>query len=219
MTKAKIVVRVLAIVFIIGLTIGFLPALASSKKEKTVTIYRDVWGVPHIYGDTEKAVFFAFGYAQAEDHLLTILQFYRQATGTLAEAFGPGPNNVNIKSDFNMKLFGIPQRFEENWDLLDPDVEKMTKAFADGINAYIDEHKSELPTWATTEPAYPVKATHVLAWAQLIAFGVEWQSISADLNTGKILAALGPETYNILYPPITMYHQQLIPALSSVRDL
>ena len=34
-----------------------------------VTIYRDEWGVPHIYASTEEDAIFAMGYCQAQDRL------------------------------------------------------------------------------------------------------------------------------------------------------
>jgi len=36
------------------------------------TLYRDTWGVPHVYADTEAAGYYALGYAQAEDRLADI---------------------------------------------------------------------------------------------------------------------------------------------------
>jgi acyl-homoserine lactone acylase PvdQ len=32
-----------------------------------VTIYRDSFGIPHVFGETDAATTFGFGYAQAED--------------------------------------------------------------------------------------------------------------------------------------------------------
>ena len=32
-----------------------------------VTIHRDIWGVPHVYGATDRDAAFGFAYAQAED--------------------------------------------------------------------------------------------------------------------------------------------------------
>ena len=37
-----------------------------------VTIYRDNWGVPHIYGETDQDAAFGLGYAHAEDDFETI---------------------------------------------------------------------------------------------------------------------------------------------------
>ncbi|MBC8233045.1 penicillin acylase family protein [bacterium] len=62
--------------------------VAYGQSEQQVTIYRDTYGVPHIYGDSEEAVAYGHGYAQAEDRLETLLKAYRKAEGTMAEAFG-----------------------------------------------------------------------------------------------------------------------------------
>jgi acyl-homoserine lactone acylase PvdQ len=35
----------------------------------SVTIYRDNWGVPHIYAEREEDGFYGLGYAQAQDRL------------------------------------------------------------------------------------------------------------------------------------------------------
>ena len=51
-------------------------------------LYRDEWGVPHIYADNKRAMAFAFGYAQAEDHLEAMLLAYRMANGRAAEVLG-----------------------------------------------------------------------------------------------------------------------------------
>ncbi|MFO7975486.1 MAG: penicillin acylase family protein, partial [Candidatus Hydrogenedentota bacterium] len=40
---------------------------------------RDSWGVPHVYADTPRALAFAFGYAQAEDRLETVMRAYRMS--------------------------------------------------------------------------------------------------------------------------------------------
>ena len=69
------------------LLISIFLTLTCSKTTQT-TIYRDTWGIPHIYSNSEANLAFAFGYAQAEDRLIQILRSYRYAEGTLAEAFG-----------------------------------------------------------------------------------------------------------------------------------
>jgi len=52
------------------------------------TLYRDEWGVPHVYARDPRALAFAFGYAQAEDHLEPMLFAYRVANGRAAEIAG-----------------------------------------------------------------------------------------------------------------------------------
>ena len=51
----------------------------------TVAIDRDDFGVPHITGDTEAAVFFGQGFATGQDRLFQLETFWRTATGRLAE--------------------------------------------------------------------------------------------------------------------------------------
>ena len=40
--------------------------------EFNVTIYRDTWGVPHIFGETDADVAYGLAYAHAEDDFKTI---------------------------------------------------------------------------------------------------------------------------------------------------
>ena len=39
-----------------------------SSLAKSVTIYRDAWGVPHIDAPTDEGVVFGFAFAQCEDY-------------------------------------------------------------------------------------------------------------------------------------------------------
>ncbi len=53
-----------------------------------VEIVRDVHGIPHIYAQSEPDLFFAMGYAMAQDRLWQ-MEFYRRVgTGRLAEILG-----------------------------------------------------------------------------------------------------------------------------------
>lgn len=38
------------------------------KMARSVTVYRDTWGVPHVFGPTDASVVFGLAYAQAEDN-------------------------------------------------------------------------------------------------------------------------------------------------------
>ena len=58
------------------------------KIANSVTIYRDNWGVPHVYGPTDYSVMFGFMYAQAEDNFWQIEDSYIQAIGRASEVYG-----------------------------------------------------------------------------------------------------------------------------------
>jgi acyl-homoserine lactone acylase PvdQ len=52
-------------------------------------IVRDQRGVPHVQADNDHDLFFAFGYAVAQDRLFQLDYLRRKAQGTLAEVLGP----------------------------------------------------------------------------------------------------------------------------------
>ena len=71
---------------------------------KRVTIIRDNWGIPHIYGKTDADVVFGALYAQAEDDFHRVERNYINAMGRLAETAG----EKEIWRDLRMKLFIDP---------------------------------------------------------------------------------------------------------------
>src|SRR3954449_542411 len=64
-------------------------ALAASAASP-VTIYRDTYGVPHIYGKTDADTAFGLMYAQAEDNFWQLEQGFIRTLGRSAEIEGPG---------------------------------------------------------------------------------------------------------------------------------
>ena len=73
-------------VLLLGLTAT--SARVAAGADEATTIYRDEFGIPHIFAPTLNDAAFAVGYAQAEDRLEELLKNYRRATGTMAEVFG-----------------------------------------------------------------------------------------------------------------------------------
>jgi len=55
---------------------------------RSVTIYRDNYGVPHVYGPSDAGCVFGFAYAQAEDNFWQVEDNYIQALGRGAEVNG-----------------------------------------------------------------------------------------------------------------------------------
>src|SRR5207247_10091584 len=70
------------------LSVAWLPQAAASETNEA-TLYRDEFGIPHVFAPTLEAAAYAVGYAQAEDRLEELLKNYRRANGTMAEVFGP----------------------------------------------------------------------------------------------------------------------------------
>jgi len=65
----------LLIIFLVSSTCVVAQRPASSDPNalaRTVTIYRDRYGVPHVFGATDASTVFGFAYAQAEDNFWQI---------------------------------------------------------------------------------------------------------------------------------------------------
>ncbi|HEV8167708.1 MAG TPA: penicillin acylase family protein, partial [Pyrinomonadaceae bacterium] len=52
---------------------------------KNVTIYRDTYGVPHVFGSTDASTVFGFAYAQAEDNFWRVEENFIMALGRASE--------------------------------------------------------------------------------------------------------------------------------------
>ncbi len=129
-----------------------LPALQTEVK-----VHRDEYGVPHIFADNEHDLFFANGYVQAQDRLWEIMFFRAIATGRLSEMFGnigiPGTTIMGMKLstyeiDKRMRIMGMRHIGEAGEALLaesQPELLAQMQAFCDGVNAYLESHRDELP--------------------------------------------------------------------------
>ena len=151
-----------------ALILVFAAALSGADLAKQVTIYRDNYGVPHIVGETEEAAFFGYGYAQAEDHLERMMLQYRDAQGRRAEvqgfaALGDGylhfiPYEYRWDVDYLQRLLRTKKCVVENKNKIDPNVYKILEAFAGGVNAYIGEHRANIPAWIDSVSAEDIEA-------------------------------------------------------------
>src|SRR5271166_2005130 len=77
--------------FLPVLLLTFAAATAAPNLDRvanSITIYRDTYGVPHIYGPTDASCVFGYAYAQAEDNFWQIEDSYLRALGRASEVAG-----------------------------------------------------------------------------------------------------------------------------------
>lgn len=106
-----------------------------------VTIIRDRWGIPHIYGVSDADTVFGTLYAQAEDDFNRVETNYINAMGRLAEAEGEG----QLYRDLRMKLFIDPADMQAQFDASPDWLQELMVAFADGLNYYLHTHPEVEP--------------------------------------------------------------------------
>jgi penicillin amidase len=120
---------------------------------RNVTIYRDTYGVPHVFGRTDASTVFGFAYAQAEDNFWRIEENYMAAIGRSAEVYG----ERRVERDRVNRALEIPRLAQEEYKRLDPHTRSLCDAFADGLNYYLRRHPEVKPRLlAKFEPWYPL---------------------------------------------------------------
>jgi penicillin amidase len=120
---------------------------------KQVTIYRDTYGVPHVWGRTDAAAVFGFAYAQAEDNFPRVERNYLFAIGRSAEVFGTS----GLEIDRLNRALEIPRLAQEEYARLDAHTRSLCDAFAAGLNYYLKQHPEVRPLLLTNfEPWYPL---------------------------------------------------------------
>lgn len=172
-----------------------------------VTVYRDTYGVPHVYADSLDAASFALGYVSAEDRLWQMDVFRHAARGTLAEFVGAGENDEFLMMDIQTRREGYTEaeilamhdQLDERFGAVGEQVQSGLQAYADGVNAYIQEVKTtradERPVEyeATGNPApqhpesWEVADTLFLVVLQLRVFG---ETAGFELENAAVVSHL-----------------------------
>ncbi|MEZ5488699.1 MAG: penicillin acylase family protein [Gammaproteobacteria bacterium] len=106
-----------------------------------VTIIRDEWGVPHIYGETDADAVFGVMYAQAEDDFNRVEVNYLNAMGLLAQAEG----EREIYRDLRMRLFIQPEEMQRLYAEAPEWLSRLMDAYADGLNYFLYTHPEVEP--------------------------------------------------------------------------
>ncbi|MDR7049321.1 acyl-homoserine-lactone acylase [Duganella sp. 3397] len=159
---------------------------------KRVTILRDRWGIPHVYGNSDADAVFGLLYAQAEDDFRRVERNYINALGRLAEVEG----EAELYRDLRMKLFINPDFLKAQYQQSPAWLKKLMVAFADGLNYYL----------ATHPDVKPDLITHFEPW---MALAFSEGSIGGDIETIdlKQLEALYEHGAHPMMAPILLADQ------------
>ncbi len=114
---------------------------AWEKRAQGITIIRDTWGIPHVYGKTDADAVFGVAYAQAEDDFNRVETNFINGIGRLAEAEG----EKEIYRDLRMKLFIDPEDMKAQYQKSPAWLKLLMDAWADGLNYYLRTHPAVTP--------------------------------------------------------------------------
>lgn len=106
----------------------------------TTRVYRNSFGIPHIVASSEDDLFFAQGFAHAQDRLWQMDLWRRAGRGTLAEVLG----RDLVDTDLYMRAVDIPAIAREQVKTMSPASKRILKAYASGVNAFIESKAHNL---------------------------------------------------------------------------
>lgn len=178
-----------AIVGVIGALALALPALAQTlpgtgPDEGKTVIYRDTWGVPHIYAPTAAAGMYAMGWAQAEDRPEELLKNLLRGTGESALFEGPG----GVEGDRVARMWRHYELAQKGMDSVDPAVRSHMEAFAAGVNAFYTAHPDDVPAWWGERQ---VDAAMLVAFGRLFLYSWSVDDGFGDLKRAGIEPNIG----------------------------
>jgi len=140
----------MAIVLLMAASSG----MAQSKQlAQQVTIYRDAYGTPHVFGRSDASTVFGFAYAQAEDNFPQMEENFILALGRGSEAHG----EQFLEDDELNRTLEVERRAREDYEQGSAKLRELCKAFAHGVNHYLEHHAEVKPQLLMRiEPWYPL---------------------------------------------------------------
>lgn len=114
--------------------------LTDAALDGPVRVYRDGWGVPHVYATTRHDAFYAQGWMTANDRLLQMHLFRMAGAGRMAEVPFMGPGD--LAGDVYMRTLDLRGTAAAAWTMLqeDPDAAdtvEVLESYAEGVNAFV----------------------------------------------------------------------------------
>ena len=140
-----LLVVVVAVVGLLGAITGrALPQTSGSLRapglQAEASIVRDVNGIAQIVADNPHDLFFAQGYAHAQDRFWQMEVWRHIGAGRLSELFGKS----TLKTDEFIRTLGWRQAAQRDLDASTPELRAVLQAYADGVNAWLTANQGKL---------------------------------------------------------------------------
>src|SRR5262245_26792383 len=147
---------------------------AGADTGRTV-LYRDTWGVPHIYTPSIAAGLYAQGWAQAEDRPEQLLLNLKMGMGEFASVVG----EAGVETDLRSHLWDHYGVAKAHFETLLPEVREHLEAFVAGINDWYTAHPADVPAWWGERKVDPYM---VVAFGRLFVYNWSIDEVYGDLE-------------------------------------
>ena len=186
--------------------------------ENPVDIYRDSFGIPNIYAQTAHDLYFAQGYVHAQDRFWQ-MDFWRHiGSARLSEMFG----DSQLDTDIFLRTLGWARVAQEVIDSMPADELAILQAYADGVNAYLADHKGaalslEYAVLKLQNSGYapePWQPLHTLTWINVMAWSLGETRMNLEIERAVLMKSLTAEQIAELFPPYPSDHPLVVPDYS-----
>jgi len=183
-------------------------AVTLAGLQDQVEIFRDEFGVPHIYANNLPDLYFAQGYVHAQDRFWQ-MEFWRHTgQGRLSEIVG----SATIDSDKFIRTMGWNRMAETTTNYYKeqaPEFYAIMEAYSAGVNAYLAEN----PTPGSISINYPILQLSQGEWeiepwtpVNTVSWGVVMSDVLSrdmfrEIDYANMVAQFGEETTFTLSPP------------------
>ncbi|MBN1311828.1 MAG: penicillin acylase family protein [Anaerolineae bacterium] len=159
-----------------------------------VEIYRDSYGVPHIYARNSQDLFFAQGYVHAQDRYWQMEMWRRISAGRLSEWFG----DTALDVDIYFRALGFKRIAEREYAEADQATRDFLEAYTKGVNAYILSREpgelgiefSLIGLQGVDVEIEPWEVTDILAWTKIVAQGLS-NNMRQELERVNLIQTVG----------------------------
>ncbi len=175
----------------------------------SVEILTDTYGVPHIYAQNEDDLYFAQGYTHAQERLWQMELNRRVGSGRLSELFG----DIAIETDRFCRRLGMHRSSLEEAKHLSARNSRVLNAYAQGVNAFIDNNRQRLPVEFTILGFKPSSwsPADTIQWSKMMGWnlGGNWET---ELIRARIVAKVGSERATQLEAGYDAQHPLIVPS-------
>ncbi len=173
-----------------------------------VEIITDRYGVPHIYAQNEDDLFFAQGYAHAQERFWQMELNRRVGSGRLSEVFG----EFTIEADRFARRLGMHRAAAAAVEALSAHSRRILDAYARGVNARLGQIKGNLPVEFTLLRFKPEAwtITDTIQWSKMMGWnlGGNWET---EIIRARLVAKLGAERAARLEAGYDPRHPLIVP--------
>jgi penicillin amidase len=166
-----------------------------------VEVKVDDRGVPHIFAQNMADAIFVQGYLTANDRLWQMEITHRSASGRLSEIFGEKALNSDIKNRKIGNEHYAKSRIEKWREFATGDEKVLLKQYTAGVNAYINTlDERSIPFEYKLFNHYPQEFSELHSTLIVTKMAQRLCGRETDLEKTNLLASLGAEEFNYLYP-------------------